>query len=87
MAQIVRHFRKIPVTIDAMQLTDESSVMDIVNWINDPNIGYQTSPPTIWINTLEGTMEANSGDWIIRGVEGEFYPCKPEIFNKTYQDV
>jgi hypothetical protein len=41
----------------------------------------------IKIDTLEGTMVANIGDWIIKGVHGEFYPCKPEIFSQTYEFV
>ena len=39
------------------------------------------------IFTLEGTMNANIGDWIIKGVKGEFYPCKPDIFEETYEKV
>lgn len=39
------------------------------------------------IPTLEGDMEANVGDWIIKGINGEFYPCKPDIFEKTYEEV
>lgn len=42
-------------------------------------------PPDIAIGTLEGTMTASPGDWIIRGVQGEFYPCKPDIFAATYE--
>lgn len=42
---------------------------------------------SIMIPTLEGTMEAIPGDWIIKGVNGEFYPCKPDIFEKTYEKV
>ena len=87
MAKGVRHFRKRPVTIEAMQLTDATSVLDIEEWINSPTTGYQTNPPTIWIDTLEGRTTANAGDWIIKGVNGEFYPCKNEIFIKTYQEV
>lgn len=87
MAKGVRHFRKRPVTIEAMQLTDATSVLDIEEWINSPTTGYQTNPPTIWIDTLEGRMTAQVGDWIIKGVNGEFYPCKNEIFIKTYQEV
>lgn len=87
MAKGVRQFRKRPVTIEAMQLIDATSVLDIEEWINSPTTGYQTSPPTIWIDTLEGRMTANAGDWIIKGVQGEFYPCKNEIFIKTYQEV
>lgn len=83
----VRQFRKRPVTVEAMQITDGASVLDIAEWINSPATGYNTNPPTIWIDTLEGRMTANEGDWIIKGVHGEFYPCKPEIFEKTYQEV
>ena len=43
--------------------------------------------PGIVINTLEGDMTATVGDWIIRGVKGEFYPCKPDIFEATYEEV
>jgi hypothetical protein len=84
---LVRKFRKKPVTIEAMQLTDAKSVLDIEEWINSPTIGFLTSPPTMWIDTLEGRMTAYAGDWIIKGVNGEFYPCKNEIFIKTYQEV
>lgn len=40
---------------------------------------------SLFIETLEGTMRCDPGDWIIRGVSGEFYPCKPDIFEKTYE--
>lgn len=43
------------------------------------------SVPTLLIRTLEGVMEARDGDWIIKGVKGEFYPCKPDIFAATYE--
>jgi hypothetical protein len=84
---VVRKFRKRPVTIEAMQITDATSVLDIEEWINSGATGYSTNPPTIWIDTLEGRMEGRVGDWIIKGVNGEFYPCKNEIFIKTYQEV
>ena len=41
----------------------------------------------IEISTPEGVMEANVGDWIIKGIQGEFYPCKPDIFDKTYEEL
>jgi hypothetical protein len=84
---VVRKFRKKPVTIEAMQLTDAKSVLDIEDWINSGDVGFSTNPPTLWIDTLEGRMEASVGDWVIKGVEGEFYPCKNNIFIKTYQEV
>lgn len=48
---------------------------------------YPAEPECIRINTLEGVMRAAPGDWIIRGVKGEFYPCKPDIFAVTYEEV
>jgi hypothetical protein len=51
----------------------------------DNRFGYKNG---VWsILTLEGTMDANPGDWIIKGVKGEFYPCKPDIFEQTYEKV
>ena len=84
---VVRKFRKRPVTIEAMQITSGESVLSIAEWINNPKTGYSTNPPTVWIETLEGRMEGSTGDWVIKGTEGEFYPCKPDIFNKIYQEV
>ncbi len=85
-------FRKKPVVIEAMQFTTNneagSPAMDaIVNWANQgrdkPNAWHNGT--NIFINTLEGEMRADVGDWIIRGVKGEFYPCKPDIFAATYE--
>lgn len=47
---------------------------------------YQTDKPLI-IHTLEGDMQAEAGDWIITGIHGEKYPCKPDIFKKTYEPI
>ena len=58
---------------------------------DDPHIhngiGYVPPLGELYIPTLEGTMTAKPGDWIIRGVKGEFYPCKPDIFEATYEAV
>jgi hypothetical protein len=58
---------------------------------DDPHIqngvGYTPSDGRLYIPTLEGTHAADPGDWIIRGVKGEFYPCKPDIFAATYDEV
>ncbi|XTQ92566.1 hypothetical protein ACQR5W_11640 [Xanthomonas sacchari] len=48
------------------------------------NVGHNGWPEALAIDTLEGTMDAAPGDWVIRGVQGEFYPCKPDIFAATY---
>ena len=55
-----------------------------------PVVSHRRSSPVpahIAIDTLEGVMRASAGDWIIRGVQGEFYPCKPDIFAATYEPV
>lgn len=87
-------FRKKPVVIEAEQFTTNnefgSPTMDrIVNWVNQgrDEIGAWHNGTDIYIVTLEGKMRAVVGDWIIRGVAGEFYPCKPDIFEATYEAV
>jgi len=53
----------------------------------DPRVYVAHPDPFLRIVTLEGTMVASKGDWVIRGVQGEFYPCKPDIFEATYEPV
>jgi hypothetical protein len=88
-------FRKKPVVIEARQFTTNNEVgspqMDgLVNWMNQ---GCGEKPVAhhdgtcIYIHTLEGVHTSMVGDWIIRGVKGEFYPCKPDIFDQTYEAV
>lgn len=57
-------------------------------FIKKPTVveAYQTNKEVI-IQTLEGTMKASVGDWIITGIKGEQYPCKPDVFERTYQPV
>ena len=84
-------YRKKPIVIEAIQYTGsnvneilafvKSGTRDIIYCDNDSDAGYFT------VKTLEGDMRANVGDYIIRGVSGEFYPCKPDIFEKTYEPV
>jgi hypothetical protein len=84
-------FRKKPVVIEAMQFNGLEDYLKIVDWAKsfDESIadGFGYTTPIMLIPTLEGTMSASPGDWIIRGVNGEFYPCKPDIFEKTYDKV
>lgn len=77
-------FRKRPVEIEAAQLTWERASVQAA--FPDAPIVYHEDG-TATIRTLEGVMRANLGDWIIRGVKGEFYPCKPDIFDATYETV
>ena len=77
-------FRKKPIVIDAMQYYPDSTELVLV--FGQGKI-KQTGQDTLAISTLEGTMQARLGDWIIKGVAGEFYPCKPDIFAATYEAV
>ena len=57
-------------------------------WESEDGVyGYPAKPEQLQIDTLEGTMFATPGDWIIKGVQGEFYPCKPDIFEATYESA
>jgi len=76
-------YRKKPVVIDAIQWTGENAV-EIDMFLFDYDDRYWNGDKLI-IRTLEGEMTANIGDWIIKGVKNEFYPCKPDIFNQTYE--
>lgn len=73
-------FRKKPVVIEAWQFTVDN-LPSIPEWINQDGLAGES----LFIDTLEGTMRADTGDWIIKGVNGEVYPCKPDIFEKTYE--
>lgn len=77
-------YRKKPVVIDAIMNVDPFEVMQWASSFND-ELRWEIKGASIFIPTLEGTMEANEGDYIIRGVQGEFYPCKPDIFVQTYE--
>lgn len=85
-------YRKKPVIVEARKFKtnnepDSVNMNGLVLWMNQ---GSQTmrawhNGTDIYIATMEGEMRAQVGDWIIRGVNGEFYPCKPDIFEKTYE--
>jgi hypothetical protein len=79
---IVPKFRKKPVVIEAMQFTGDNAeqIADFAYGANGA-----VSPRGVLIETLEGEMRANIGDWIIKGVKGEFYPCRNDIFEATYE--
>lgn len=87
-------YRKKPIVIEAIQFFPPkvetlSYSLKFDEWVDsrraDRKVTYRKDK--LYISTLEGEMEASPGDWIIRGVEGELYPCKPDIFEKTYEKV
>lgn len=90
-------YRKKPVIIEAVQLSADN-FDEVCNFMGltpepeiNPNYGVDENGNTnehyigVYIDTLEGRMLASNGDYIIRGVKGEFYPCKPDVFEMTYE--
>jgi hypothetical protein len=88
-------FRKKPVVIEAIQWNGSNfdEVMNFMQEFHGHKVAYEDAEEiakktkTLHINTLEGVMTATKNDWIIKGVKGEFYPCKPDIFKQTYESV
>ena len=78
-------YRKKPVVIEAMEY-DGVNLRSLAEFMG---VKYCTLDRynNVIIDTLEGTMKASAGDYVIKGVEGEYYPCKPDIFEKTYEPV
>ena len=82
----VRQYRKKPVVIEAVRFTTETNLRksfpDIEIWN-----GKSDSVIEVYIKTLEGKMKISEWDYIIKGIKGEYYPCKPDIFKETYERV
>lgn len=87
-------YRKKPVVVQAIQFTgkNKDEILDFMR-VHLPENKFEFEPvrkltaEKLVIHTLEGDMYAKQNDWIIKGVKGEFYPCKPEIFEETYELV
>ena len=79
-------FKKRPIVIDAVQWNG-ANVDEILGFIVGQASAYRGGEAAILIETLEGTMRADKGDWIVKGVRSEFYPVKPYIFDETYEPV
>jgi hypothetical protein len=83
---VIGRYRKKPVEIEAARVTYDNAE-EIADWCGAKVHGTSAGRPLLLIDTLEGVMRGDEGDWIIRGVKGEFYPCKPDIFAATYEPV
>lgn len=88
------YYRKKPVVIEAVQWKNGTLQGGATRWIIDAINAVPGSTGSLMrvgmdvhICTLEGVMVASDGDYIIRGIQGELYPCKPDIFEKTYEPV
>lgn len=82
----IRKFKKKPIVIEAVEWKGEIEDMTIREFIRDSHT-FTNERKSLIINTLEGEMEALVGDFIIKGVKGEIYPCKPDIFWQTYEEI
>ena len=87
---MIKKYRKKPVVIEAMKVTTDLSWDDLTGFcpsltVRPDALRYDT--PVTVIETLEGDMAVQYGDYIIKGIQGEFYPCKPDIFKQTYEEV
>ena len=87
---MINKARKKPVEIEFVEYTDDTNIVDLYDWSNDQIelvFEIDAQQKRLYVNTLEGDMLVNKGDYIIKGVNGEVYPCKPDIFHKTYEVV
>jgi len=83
-------YRKKPVVIEAVQYDGNFRCLDIFSIVEVGNIRLgkeEDGSPYLLIPTLEGDMKCSKGDYVIRGIRGEFYPCKPDIFEATYEKI
>lgn len=83
-------YRKRPLIVEAFKWTGDQSQTEDPDWVNKSIVSYVndgTPQVQMQIATLEGIMLADRGDYIIKGIKGEIYPCKPDIFEKSYELV
>ena len=90
---MIGKYKKKPVEIEAVQLTSET-IMDVLGFmfpslmaVDHSLLASIRSEEFLMIPTLEGNMKASFGDYIIKGVKGEFYPCRKDIFEETYENA
>lgn len=82
---MVMKYRKKPVVIEAVQWTGKNQTE--IDKFCRMKVVWSENKKTFLVLTLEGNLLASTGDYIIKGVNGEYYPCKPDIFEKTYEKV
>lgn len=79
-------YRKKPIIIEAIQYTGKNRDQILIE-LKMPSIAEDLISEDLIIETLEGDMHASIGDYIIKGIKGEFYPCKPDIFEASYERI
>ena len=83
---MIKKYRKKPVVIEAIQYTKDN-YWEIADFVGNTFLSLPDNEGNICIGTLEGTHIARLGDYIIKGIKREFYSCKPDIFELTYEEV
>lgn len=83
---MIKKYRKKPVVIEAVQWTGDNR-KEVLAFMNKSEEFSRTTGKGLFIDSLEGLTTASPGDFIIKGVKGEFYPCKPDIFEATYEEA
>jgi len=84
---MIRKFKKKPIVIQALQYSgSDDSYNELKQFINK-KVGIWRIQSGVKIRTLEGDMTVSINDWVIKGVRGEFYPCKPDIFKEIYIEL
>lgn len=81
---MIKKYRTKPCEIEAIQWTGDN-INELLDWGQGDILWNDID--NLYIDTLEGRMRANVGDFIIKGLRGEFYPCKPDVFNKKYEEI
>ena len=84
--KMIKQYRKKPVVIEAIQWNGNNHI-EVAEFMFGANVYINVHKGYVEIETLEGKMFAEVNDYIIKGVKGEFYPCKPDIFEQTYEEV
>lgn len=79
-------YRRKAIELEALQWTGDN-IVEIVEFCHSCYYYHRNDEPVLMIETLEGTMTASTGDYIIKGIQGEHYACKPEIFNEIYEKI
>ena len=79
------YYRKKPIPVEARQYTGDNFI-ELQNW-SENNVTMEDDSSNVFVTTLEGPMFFDEGDYVIKGVHGEFYPCKGYIFDQTYEEV
>lgn len=87
MSEIPKKYRKKPVVIEAIKFTDESKSRAYLFVRCNCSADWENDVPILKIQTLEGVMTARFGDYIVKGVKGEFYPVRGDIFEATYEEA